>query len=89
MFSLTAGVLASLAASMLTVFVPVDAFWSVSSPLHCRFCTFGRSARNVSMSFFSYLPDALDLMSRALSAGHAFSEALHMVVDRNARADRD
>ena len=29
--------------------------------------------------FLELLPDALDLVSRALSAGHAFSEALHMV----------
>jgi tight adherence protein B len=29
--------------------------------------------------FLEHLPDALDLMSRGLSAGHAFSEALHMV----------
>jgi tight adherence protein B len=29
--------------------------------------------------FLEHLPDALDLISRALSAGHAFSEALHMV----------
>ena len=31
------------------------------------------------MQFLEHLPDALDLISRALSAGHAFSEALHMV----------
>jgi len=30
-------------------------------------------------AFLEHLPDALDLMSRALSAGHAFSEAMHMV----------
>lgn len=30
-------------------------------------------------AFLEHLPDALDLMSRGLSAGHAFSEALHMV----------
>jgi len=30
-------------------------------------------------SFLEQLPDSLDLISRALSAGHAFSEALHMV----------
>jgi tight adherence protein B len=30
-------------------------------------------------AFLENLPDALDLMSRALSAGHAFSESLHMV----------
>ncbi len=29
--------------------------------------------------FLELLPDALELMSRALSAGHAFSESLHMV----------
>jgi len=29
--------------------------------------------------FLELLPDALDLMSRALLAGHAFSESLHMV----------
>ena len=29
--------------------------------------------------FLEHLPDALDLMSRALSPGHAFSEALHMI----------
>ena len=29
--------------------------------------------------FLEHLPDALDLMSRGLSAGHAFPEALHMV----------
>src|ERR1700755_498524 len=29
--------------------------------------------------FLEHLPDALDLMSRGLQAGHAFSEALHMV----------
>src|SRR5258708_7646462 len=28
--------------------------------------------------FLELLPDALDLVSRALSAGHAFSESLHM-----------
>jgi tight adherence protein B len=30
-------------------------------------------------TFLEQLPDALDLISRALSAGHAFPEALHMV----------
>jgi tight adherence protein B len=29
--------------------------------------------------FLELLPDALDLMSRSLSAGHAFSESMHMV----------
>ncbi len=29
--------------------------------------------------FLQLLPDALDLMSRGLSAGHAFTESLHMV----------
>ncbi|HEX8685840.1 MAG TPA: type II secretion system F family protein, partial [Pyrinomonadaceae bacterium] len=30
-------------------------------------------------AFLTQLPDALELMSRALSAGHAFAESLHMV----------
>lgn len=30
-------------------------------------------------AFLEHLPDALDLMSRALAAGHAFSESMHMV----------
>ncbi|HEX8685852.1 MAG TPA: type II secretion system F family protein, partial [Pyrinomonadaceae bacterium] len=30
-------------------------------------------------AFLEHLPDALELMSRALQAGHAFAEALHMV----------
>ena len=30
-------------------------------------------------AFLEHLPDALDLMSRRLSAGHAFSEAMQMV----------
>jgi len=30
-------------------------------------------------AFLEHLPDALDLMSRALTAGHAFSESLQMV----------
>ena len=30
-------------------------------------------------SFLEHLPDALDLMSRGLSAGHGFAEAMHMV----------
>ncbi|HUS10116.1 MAG TPA: type II secretion system F family protein, partial [Pyrinomonadaceae bacterium] len=31
--------------------------------------------------FLELLPDALELMSRGLSAGHAFSESLHMVAE--------
>jgi len=30
-------------------------------------------------AFLEHLPDALDLMSRALQAGHAFAESLHMI----------
>src|SRR5206468_10378248 len=35
--------------------------------------------KNRFVQFLEHLPDALDLVSRALSEGHAFSEALHMV----------
>jgi tight adherence protein B len=32
-------------------------------------------------TFEEYLPDAIDIMKRALRAGHPFSEALHLVAD--------
>jgi tight adherence protein B len=78
MFSLMAGILGALAVSMLTplwllsllggvvaVALPfLHVFWKRSKRLH---------------QFLSLLPDALDLMSRALQAGHAFAESLHMI----------
>jgi tight adherence protein B len=78
LFSLMAGVLAALAVSMVwssllamilcaivaAALPSVHVIWKRKRRLH---------------KFLELLPDGLDLMSRALSAGHAFTEALHMV----------
>ena len=78
LFSLTAAALGFLAARMITVNVPLMilfAFLAGSIPfLHVI------SKRKKRLKkFLQLLPDALDLMSRGISAGHAFTEALQMV----------
>jgi tight adherence protein B len=78
LFSLTAGVLAALAVSMLEESYLLMAFFGLIATalpfLHIL------SKRKKRMNkFLQLLPDALDLMSRGLSAGHAFTEALQMV----------
>ena len=78
MFSFMAGMLGGLAASVLTVFIPL----MVISGLMCASVPFVHvwyKRRKRFNSFLEQLPDALDLVARALSAGHAFSESLHMV----------
>jgi tight adherence protein B len=78
MFSFMAGMLGGLAASVLTVFIPL----MVLAGLVCASIPFIHvwyKRRKRFNAFLEQLPDALDLVARALSAGHAFSEALHMV----------
>jgi tight adherence protein B len=78
MFSFMAGMLGALAASVLTIFIPIMIF----AGLCCAAVPFVHvwwKRRQRFNKFLENLPDALDLVSRALSAGHAFSEALHMV----------
>jgi tight adherence protein B len=78
LFSLTAGVLAFLAISMISVsylLMTVCGLLATAVPfLHIMMKRKKRMNR-----FLQLLPDALDLMSRGLSAGHAFTEALQMV----------
>jgi tight adherence protein B len=78
MFSLMAGMLSALAVSMITIaLLPIVAcgiFGAVIPFIH----VFWKRKKRFD-KFLEHLPDALELMSRALSAGHAFSEALHMV----------
>ena len=78
MFSFMAGMLGGLAASVLTVFIPLMVLAGLccaSIPLiHVWY-----KRKKRFDAFLEQLPEALDLVSRALSAGHAFSEALHMV----------
>jgi len=78
LFSLTAGVLAFLAVSMVSASYLLMGFFAVvvtALPiLHIQ-----RKRKKRLKKFLQLLPDALDLMSRGLSAGHAFTEALQMV----------
>jgi tight adherence protein B len=78
MFSLMAGILGALAMSVLTpawILAVVAGLVAASLPfLHVVWKRHKRLRE-----FLMLLPDALDLMSRALQAGHAFPEALHMV----------
>ena len=78
LFSATAGVLAFLAASMLStsflVMILVGVIAAALPFMHIR----AKRKKRLN-KFLQLLPDALDLMSRGLSAGHAFTEALQMV----------
>jgi tight adherence protein B len=78
MFAMMAGILAGLAASIVTISILVTVFAGLvgfSIPFVHVFWTRQRRFD----AFLEHLPDTLDLMSRALQGGHAFSEALHMV----------
>jgi tight adherence protein B len=78
MFAVMAGMMAALATSVFVsslLMMGVSGLFAAMLPfIHVWW---KRKARFD--AFLEHLPDALDLMSRALSAGHAFSEALHMV----------
>ncbi len=78
MFSVMAGMLAGLAISVISfsILLMLGA-GLVAAALPFAHVWWKRKKRFE--AFLENLPDALDLMSRALSAGHAFSEALHMV----------
>jgi tight adherence protein B len=78
MFSVMAGMLGGLAASVLTVFIPLMILAGLVTASFPFVHVWWRRRKRFN-EFLEHLPDALDLMSRALSAGHAFSEALHMV----------
>jgi tight adherence protein B len=78
MFSLMAGMLAGLAASMIAVPLLVVIVCGLFGALIPFIHVFWKRKKRLD-KFLEHLPDALELMSRALSAGHAFSEALHMV----------
>jgi tight adherence protein B len=78
MFSFMAGMLGALAASVLTILIPVMVLAGLGTASIPLIHVYMRRKKRFNQ-FLEHLPDALDLMSRALSAGHAFSEALHMV----------
>jgi tight adherence protein B len=78
LFSLTAGVLAFLAVIMISPSFLLAAFFAILATSLPTLHILARRKRRLN-KFLQLLPDALDLMSRGLSAGHAFTEALQMV----------
>jgi tight adherence protein B len=78
LFSLTAGVLAALAVSMISTSYLLMFFFGILAT-SLPFIHILMKRRKRLNKFLQLLPDALDLMSRGLSAGHAFTEALQMV----------
>jgi len=78
LFSLTAGVLAFLAVTMLSPSLLMALLFGVIAAA-LPFLHILSKRRKRLNKFLQLLPDALDLMSRGLSAGHAFTEALQMV----------
>jgi tight adherence protein B len=78
MFSAMAGMLGALAASVITISILIMVVSGIAAAV-IPFVHVWWKRRKRFDAFLEHLPDALDLMSRGLSAGHAFSEALHMV----------
>jgi tight adherence protein B len=78
MFSAMAGLLAAMAASALTISLVVVCA-AAAGAAAIPFVHVWWARRKRLGKFLEHLPDTLELMSRALQAGHAFPEALHMV----------
>lgn len=78
LFAGTAAALGFLAASMVTVSLPLKVLCGVVAGA-LPFLHVMSKRRKRLKRFLQLLPDALDLMARGLSAGHAFTEALQMV----------
>jgi tight adherence protein B len=78
LFSLTAGVLAFLAVSMISTSYLLMFFFAILATSVPTLHILMKRKKRLH-KFLQLLPDALDLMSRGLSAGHAFTEALQMV----------
>lgn len=78
LFSLTAGVMAALAVSMISGSLMLMAICGVIAAALPFTHVLAKRKKRMN-KFLQLLPDALDLMSRGLTAGHAFTESLHMV----------
>ena len=78
MFSAMAALLAGLAASMLTISIVVIVAAALAASAVPFVHVWWKRRQRLNL-FLEQLPDALELMSRALSAGHAFAESLHMI----------
>ena len=80
MFALMAGMLGALAASMITISLLLIVMAGTAAAA-APFIHVVWARRKRLNKFLEDLPDTLELMSRGLSAGHGFSEALHMVAN--------
>lgn len=78
LFSLTAGVMAFLAVIMISPSYLLAGFFAIIATAIPTLHIYMKRQKRLN-KFLQLLPDALDLMSRGLSAGHAFTEALQMV----------
>ena len=78
LFAGTAAALGFLAASMVTVSLPLKVLFGLLAGAFPFLHVIAKRKKRMK-KFLQLLPDALDLMSRGLSAGHAFTEALQMV----------
>jgi tight adherence protein B len=78
MFSAMAGMLAALAVSVVSQLILLALGCGLIAAAMPFVHVWWRRKKRFA-AFVEHLPDALDLMCRALMAGHAFSEAMHMV----------
>ena len=78
MFSFMSGTLGALATSVVSPLILVMLLVGIVTASIPFVHVWWRRRKRFNQ-FLENLPDALDLISRALSAGHGFSEALHMV----------
>ena len=78
MLSAMAGLLAALAVSMLTISLLLVVLAGLGASAVPFMHVYYKRRQRLN-AFLVLLPDALELMSRALQAGHGFAEALHMV----------
>jgi tight adherence protein B len=77
LFCVLAGIMAALAAATVFNIVVVVVFAGVAATIPILHITRTRQKRL--RMFNAQLPDTLDLLSRSLAVGHAFSESLHQV----------
>ena len=77
LFCVLAGSMAGLAAATLFNIVVVVVFAGVAAAI--PILHIARTRQKRLRAFNAQLPDTLDLMSRSLAVGHAFSESLHQV----------
>ncbi len=76
-FSVVAGVMGALAASSVLTSIPAILLAIVAGAFPILHVAWKRKTRL--HTFNAQLPDTLDLLSRSLAVGHAFSESLHQV----------